>query len=111
MTTPPSNEMNLLIEAAAERAAQRAVHQTLVTLGIDAGSPIERQKDFAALAEIRIIMEDPETQRDFMHLRRWRKGFDSVQSKGVLVFFGLVTLGLVTAAYLGFKTRFGLGGP
>lgn len=92
-----------VLENVAERAAQQAVHETLVSLGLDPKKPIEVQRDMAALRELREMMTSREFQADMMHLRRWRKSMDAVQSKGMLTLVGLITAGLAAALWIGFQ--------
>lgn len=92
-----------VLEDVAERAARQAVRETLVSLGIDPEKPIEAQRDMAALRELRELMTSREFQADMMHLRRWRKALDGVQSKGMLTLVGLITAGLAAAIWIGFQ--------
>lgn len=61
-----------------------AVGETLTRLGIQASDPIEMQ-------------------RDFQHLRNWRKSVEGIQSKGVFTIVGIATTGAVAALWLGLK--------
>ena len=96
-----------VIREVAEEAANRAVARTLTSLGIDHENPIEVQRDLAALRELRGFIEDPEVQQDLMHLRRWRKAMESVQSKGLMTVAGLLVVGVCAMAVLGVKSWLG----
>lgn len=74
----------ILIGEVAEETSKRVVREVLVSLGIDTSEPIEVQKDLAALRELRALMASHEMQADLMHLRRWRKNMNAIQSKGIL---------------------------
>lgn len=94
-----------LMEQMAENAAEAAVTHTLLSLGIDSTNPIEAQKDMAGLWELRGLIEDPEMQKDLLHLRRWRKTMDSVESKGFLTTIGLVCFGGITLVLYAFRIK------
>lgn len=90
-----------MIEEAAEEAARRssldadqlddivsnAVRQTLLQLGIDAANPLEMQ-------------------RDFQHLREWRKAGTEIKTKGLLALLGLFLTGAAGLLVLGLKETF-----
>lgn len=96
-----------LMREIANEAAVAAVAQTLTSLGVDQRHPISVQKDMAALRELRELIEDPETQADLMHLRKWRKTMERVQSKGILTLVGLLITGACAAVWIGLQTKFG----
>lgn len=75
----------------------------LVSLGMDPEYPLEVQKDMAALRELRNLLDDQEFQRDMLHLRKWRKSMDSVQSKGLLAIVGMIVAGGIATLWIGFK--------
>lgn len=58
-----------------EDLVAEAVRQTLTQLGIDNSNPLEMQ-------------------RDFQHLRQWRKAGEEIHSKGLLTLAGIVITGL-----------------
>jgi hypothetical protein len=89
----------------AEDAAQQAVARTLLSLGIDPANPLEAQKDMAALRELRLVVDDQEFQADMIHLRRWRKTMDTVQSKGMLAAIGMVCVGGLALILYGLKIK------
>lgn len=65
----------------------QAVEETFLRLGIDAKNPIEMQKDF-------------------QHVRQWRKTGEEVKTKTLLTLLGLVITGLGTIVVLGLKSFF-----
>ena len=96
-------ETQALMQQMAETAARTAVQQTLLTFGIDPTQPLEAQKDMAALRELRELVDDDEFQKDQIHLRRWRKTMESIESRGVLAAMGLLCLGGLTLILFAFK--------
>lgn len=72
------------ISAVAEDAAQKAVKQTLVSLGIDTDNPREHQADM-------------------LHVRRWRKSTEAVQSQGIKVTVALIFTGIIGMIYQHFQ--------
>ena len=59
------------------------VHETFLTLGVDASDPIEVQKDF-------------------QHLRDWRKTTEAVKRKGVVTIVGILAAGLAGLVWVTF---------
>ncbi len=96
-----------LVERTAQKTADMAVQQTLTSLGIDHNNPIEVQRDMASLRELRSIMDDPEFQADMLHIRKWRRSMEKVESKGLMTLVGLVTAGVCAALWVGFKDMIG----
>lgn len=105
-----TTETKALIKQVAQEAAEQAVSNALTRLGFDDASPIEVQKDMAALREMRGLIEDPEVQADLTHLRRWRRTMDAVQSRGVLTVITLLITGAAATFWLGFKNILRAGG-
>jgi len=85
--------LQALITKTANEAATNAVNRTMLTLGIDPSAPIESQKDFAALRDLRGFTSDPETQKDLIHLRRWRTAMEQAQNKSFMAAMGLLVMG------------------
>lgn len=85
----------------AEAAAQKAVKQTLLTLGIDASDPIQAQQDFVVLREMKALMRDQEFQADMAQIRRWRKSMEAVQSKSLLTIAGILVTGIIGLIVMG----------
>lgn len=98
-------ETQALMEKMAEEAAQAAVKQTLLTLGIDPEDPLEAQKDMATLRELRGLVDDEEFQRDMLHLRQWRKTMDQVRSKGMIAALGMICLGGASLILYAFRVK------
>lgn len=87
---------------AAEQAAQKAsmtkeeastlvaeaVRQTLLQLGVDSTNPLEMQ-------------------RDFQHLRQWRRAGEDLRGKGMFVLMSIFISGLVGLIVVGIKEWFG----
>lgn len=96
-----------VLESIASNAARQAVRDTLVTLGVDPASPIQAQRDFAALSEMRSLLEDKEFQADLAHLRRWRQTVDGVQNKSMLAVVGVLVSGVVGLLVMGFSAWIG----
>ncbi len=86
------------VEAAAKSAAEQAalsrsetqmliaesVRQTLIQLGVESENPLEMQ-------------------RDFQHLRAWRKSGEEIKSKSILVITGTFVTGLISIIWLSIK--------
>lgn len=87
----------------AETAAQKAVTQTLLTLGIDVSNPLQAQKDFMVLREVGQLVMDPEFRKDMEHLRNWRLAIRDVKTKGLITIIGLVVTGAIGLMVAGFK--------
>lgn len=71
----------------AREAAREAVHELLIELGIDHKDPLEMQ-------------------RDFQFLRDLRGGTEAVKRKSVLTLVGLLITALVAALVLGIRQSF-----
>jgi len=99
-------ETKAFMREVAEESAEKAVRRFAMTLGIDADNPLEVQKDLAALREFRTMAEDREFQRDMLHLRKWRKAMDAVESKGFGYGILFMVLGAIALAIVGIKTKF-----
>ncbi len=96
-----------LINEVAGKAAKEAVREAFLVMGVDPDDPIATQRDVAALRELRQLTDDKDWQADMLHLRKWRKTMDNVQSKGVLTLVGMLVAGVFTGAWLGFKSLTG----
>jgi len=85
------------VDRAAERAARKVamtsdeisvvVRQTLLQMGVDSANPIEAQKDF-------------------QHLRQWRRAGEELKSKSLVALMVLFLTGLVSLILLGLKQYF-----
>lgn len=98
------------IEKIVETATKSAVHETLVSLGLDPEHPIRSQESMAALREMTALLNDPEYQADQIHLRKWRKSMDSASKIGFRTVVTMIFTGLVTAVSLGVAQMFKAGG-
>jgi len=112
----------------AERAADRATRQTLLTLGIDVDNPLDAQRDFAVMREVGRLAMDAEFRKDLehardwrrameepggvaddlAHARRWRKVVEASSSKGALTVVGLLVTGAVSMIILGVQRALGV---
>jgi len=102
-------QTKIIVEQVAADAAEKAVAQTLTSLGVDANDPFAVQKDMQALRELRGMLSSDDFKADMMHLRKWRKAMDGVQSKGMLTVVGLVVTGVGAALWVGFQAMVGSG--
>lgn len=97
------NEVQLResIEHVADRAAAKAVRDTLLLIGIDLTDPIRAQEEFATLRAI----ASPKVQDDLAFLRRLHGAADTVSDAGwrtlikVLLTALLAGLGIATKDY------------
>ena len=112
----------------AERAADRATRQTLLTLGVDVDNPLDAQRDFAVMREVgrlamdaefrkdlehardwRRAMEEPDgIAADLAHTRRWRKIVEASSSKGVLTGVGILVTGAISMIVIGVQRVLGM---
>ena len=76
------------LETIASSAAQKAVYETFMKLGIDTSDPLRAQKDFALLSSMRNIMEDEQYKADMAHLRKWRLLVDKAYIHLFLIIVG-----------------------
>lgn len=65
-----------------------AVRETLVQMGADPSNPIEMQ-------------------RDFQHLRQWRRAGEDLRSKGMLTLLSIFITGSVALLLVGLRDYFG----
>jgi hypothetical protein len=112
----------------AERAADRATRQILLTLGVDVDNPLDAQRDFAVMREVgrlamdaefrkdlehardwRRAMEEPDgISADLAHTRRWRKIVEASSSKGVLTGVGILVTGAISMIVIGVQRVLGM---
>ena len=69
-----------------EAIVKATVHSTLSTLGIDAANPFELQKDFS-------------------HLRSWRKSTDQMKQAGFLSVIGILVSGILGLIWSAIKVH------
>lgn len=56
------------------------------------------------LMQLGIEHDDPlEMQRDFQHLRDWRKSMERIKNRTVITAVGVVVMGLMAAFWIGFR--------
>jgi hypothetical protein len=91
----------------AKETAHETAQEVLRSLGVDVNDPIAVQQDMAALRELRELLTDPEFNADLLHVRRWRKSMENVQSKGILTAVGVLVSGALAALWLGIKSALG----
>lgn len=77
--TPSRDELARLVE--------ETVKQTLIQIGVDAQDPLQMQ-------------------RDFQHLRQWRKAGEDLRGKGLAVLLTVFLTGLASLAVVGIKDWF-----
>lgn len=92
-----------LVKVVAHDAAKRAVHETLISLGIDPSNPIDSQHDFAVFRE---LMDDGELKKDLQFARAFRESMDTVKKATVRSAVGFVITVFLTGVWLGFKAYF-----
>ena len=94
-------EIEARIEEAATHAAQKsslsreeinrvvaeAVRQTLLQMGVDSENPIEMQ-------------------RDFQHLRQWRRAGEDIKKKGIVITVSIFVTGVFALLLIGVKEWF-----
>ncbi len=95
------------LQIIASQAADRAVRNTLLTLGIDVDDPIKAQEDFAVLREVGKLVRDPEFRKDLEAVRLWRLAQRELTTHGIKVALGVIVVGALGALWLGFQSYFG----
>ena len=98
-------ELRMIMTQIADEAATKAVKATLLTFGIDTKDPIETQRDMATLREIRTLLDDDEIRKDLIHIRRWRKTMDSIESKGLMAAMAMIVAGGTAIIIYAFKIK------
>lgn len=102
-------ETKALMQNISEEAAFKAVNRTLTALGVDHENPLETQRDFAAMHEVRELLSDDEFRKDMLHIRKWRMVMERVEGKGInAMILGFCVTCFVGAAYA-FRIKLGLG--
>ena len=96
------------LQLIAETAARSAVNETFTKLGIDISNPIQAQREFAVISELRHLIDDKEFQADLAHLRKWRTAVESAQKTTFLAIVGVLATGALAAFWLGFKSKMGM---
>jgi hypothetical protein len=91
------------MEDVAEKAATKAVHSVLTTLGVDIANPIEAQRNFQTLRDLTKLAGDAEFQKDLRHIRVWRTRTEAVTTKGMLATITAAVGGAVTVFIYGIQ--------
>jgi hypothetical protein len=92
------------VERIATKAADKAVHDVLLSLGIDARNALETQRDLATLRELRDLFNNEEFEADLMHLRRWRRTVESVGKQGLFTTVTVLFTGTLGLLWLAAET-------
>lgn len=80
--------LNNMTHEELQKLIAEAVRQTLVQMGADPSNPIEMQ-------------------RDFQHLRQWRKAGEDLRSEGMLTLLSIFVTGSVALFLVGLRDYFG----
>ena len=80
--------LNNMTHEELQKLIAEAVRQTLVQMGADPSNPIEMQ-------------------RDFQHLRQWRRAGEDLRSKGMLTLLSIFVTGSVALFLVGLRDYFG----
>lgn len=99
------DNMRAITREIADEVAEITVSRTLISLGINYNKPIEVQRNMASIGILREFIEDPEVQKDLLHLRRWRKTMDSVQNKGFIAALGFACVGGIALILYAFHIK------
>lgn len=81
-----NEEVREIVRATAKEAADEAVRQTLLTLGIDMSNPLEMQADFR-------------------HVREWRKSVATVKKQGMMTAIAIITAGVLGLIWTAIQTK------
>lgn len=94
------------VHAAAERAAEKAASKASMDREELRGVVSEAVKE--TLTQLGIQSDHPiEMQRDFQHLRQWRRAGEDLKSKGFVVLMTIFLTGLISMLLLGVKSWLG----
>lgn len=91
------------MKALAKEAAMEAVQETLIRIGADHTTPVELQKDFAALRAIRKLIDEDRFYENLEAVEEWRRTQRVVQRAGVWAIVTTVTGGVLAMLWLGVK--------
>lgn len=87
----------------ANEAATKTVNELMVKLGIDVTNPLTVQRDMQALRLVSERMSDTDFSQDMTYLRELRLTSESIKSKTLLAFVGVLVTGLLSAVAIGVK--------
>lgn len=99
-----SNMTEKDVERIAASAAEKAVQEVLLRLGIDSTNVLEVQRDFAHVRNMRELFDSPEFEADLAHLRRWRKTVEGVGKQSLFTSMAVITTGFFGLLWLAFET-------
>lgn len=90
------------VESAAEKAATRAAAEASLTR--DQTRDLIAESVRQTLIQLGVESENPlEMQRDFQHLRNWRKSGEEIKRKSLMVVIGTFLTGLIGLIWLGIR--------
>ena len=90
------------VEVAAEKAARSAAEQA--SLSREQTQDLIAESVRQTLIQLGVESENPlEMQRDFQHLRNWRKSGEEIKRKSILVVVGTFLTGLIGLIWLGLR--------
>ena len=101
-------ETKLIMKEIATDSAEQACTQIMTQMGIDVNEPLEAQKDFMALRELRKLFSSEDVQKDFTHIRTWRLRMETVEKHSLIAFVSAGILVVMGTIWVGFKTKIGL---
>lgn len=101
-TRAASRAAKASVEAAAEKAATRAAQEASLTR--DQTRDLIAESVRQTLIQLGVESENPlEMQKDFQHLRNWRRSGEEIKRKGLLVAVGTFVSGLAALIWLGIR--------
>lgn len=98
-----STDNPLDIEAIAEKAAQRAVKETFMHIGINLDNPLDAQREFYLMREIGRLAEDENFRKDLQHIRSWRLRTETATRGGVIFVITAILGGFMTTVWAGLQ--------
>lgn len=96
-----TGESPMDVEAIAEKAAQRAVKETFLHIGIDLNNPLDAQREFYLMREIGRLAEDENFRKDLQHIRSWRLRTETAARGGMLFVITAILGGFMTTIWAG----------
>lgn len=96
-------ETQMDVETIAEKAAQRAVKETFLHIGINLDNPLDAQRDFYLMREIGRLAEDENFRKDLQHIRSWRLRTESATRGGVIFVITAILGGFMTTIWAGIQ--------
>lgn len=102
------SEIKLIMKKIAYDAAEQACDRIMTQMGLDVNDPIEAQKDFIALRELRKLFSSEDVQKDFTHIRTWRLRMETVEKHSLIAFVSAGVLVLIGVVWTGLKSKIGM---